>query len=266
MKTTLRILILSLLLAAASLALPVPSYFQAESAAGKVSVLFIGNSLTFINDIDKLVDGLGRAQHPPLFVRSALYPGVTLEWQLSNPETLGLINSRTWDVIVLQEQSTRSLEEQKESFRSLELLKPIVAGRAKRAIIYSISSGEWNGSQQESVDRFFACAAKKLGYQLAPVSEVRRLAASMTKGLTIYEPDNHHPGPAGAALAAEVFIAEIYDRQTIDIRQNYALPPGRVYELFKPSTRELISRAQAAELQTGLKNVKLAELANCTPG
>ena len=76
----------------------------ARSGRSGVRVLFVGNSLTFKNDLPELVHRLGGAR-TPIFAGSFTAPGWQL-WQFAGDRGLErLLHDVHWDVVVLQEQS-----------------------------------------------------------------------------------------------------------------------------------------------------------------
>ena len=72
-----------------------------------LSVLWLGNSYTFRNDVPALVTQLAAADG--LTVLHDVHAESSWSWELhsSSAETLAKIRARQWDVVVLQEQSTR---------------------------------------------------------------------------------------------------------------------------------------------------------------
>lgn len=70
-----------------------------------LSVLFIGNSYTFVNDLPATVSKLSQSLGNTLDYGMAATGGYTLQQNASNPDTIAKIKSKKWDCVVLQEQS-----------------------------------------------------------------------------------------------------------------------------------------------------------------
>ena len=71
------------------------------------SVLFVGNSYTFDNDLPQTVAALAVAHGCPYQIDQATVPGASFESHLADSATLNKIESQAWDVVVLQNQSQR---------------------------------------------------------------------------------------------------------------------------------------------------------------
>jgi hypothetical protein len=76
----------------------------ARSDRHGLRVLFVGNSLTFENDLPELVHRLGGSRRP-IFAGSFTAPGWQLEQFAGDHGLDRLLGSVAWDVVVLQEQS-----------------------------------------------------------------------------------------------------------------------------------------------------------------
>ena len=71
----------------------------------KVSVLFIGNSYTYVNNLSLLVDSIVTAGGDTLDWDVSALGGYTLKMHAADVNTIAKINQQQWDYVVLQEQS-----------------------------------------------------------------------------------------------------------------------------------------------------------------
>ena len=76
----------------------------ARSSRDGVRVLFVGNSLTFKNDLPELVHRLG-GRRTPIYAGSFTAPGWELRQFAGDYQFDRLLKEVRWDVVVLQEQS-----------------------------------------------------------------------------------------------------------------------------------------------------------------
>jgi hypothetical protein len=108
-QTFTRIGVLALILVGLLVASARPAQPQTKPTDG-VQVLFIGNSLTYVNDLPKMTVELAKAggQRPLLYERETP-GGCTLEKHWKDGKALAKIQSRKWDYVVLQEYSTGPL-------------------------------------------------------------------------------------------------------------------------------------------------------------
>ena len=70
-----------------------------------LSVLFLGNSYTAVNNVPQLVTSLANSAGKTLIVDANTPGGYTISGHLSNAASVDKIKQRTWDYIVIQEQS-----------------------------------------------------------------------------------------------------------------------------------------------------------------
>ena len=97
----------------------------------QLSVLWLGNSYTFRNDVPSLVSQLAAADG--LSLLHDVHAESSWSWELhsSSAETLAKIRSRQWDVVVLQEQSTRPAYDKEQVCRDTVPYLQILAGQIR---------------------------------------------------------------------------------------------------------------------------------------
>ena len=214
---TLRVSLLTIALICAVGFLPLPNSWRewlrdrSEQTEQCKNVLFIGNSLTFMYDMPGIVADLSHTLAPQMQICPfrETYPGVTLQWHFEQGQARARLQERTWDYVVIQEQSGRSFEEPDEMERWIRLAAEEVHAVHATALLYSISSQEWGPQAQELLDQRMQKIAAESASTLVPVNYVWQLALRANPSARIYGSDHHHPGPFGAYLAAALFVKAI---------------------------------------------------------
>jgi hypothetical protein len=84
---------------------------------GALRVLFVGNSLTYTNDLPGVVAAFGAAAEEPLVVETVAFPNASLENHWYGGEAREALASARWDVVVLQ-QGPSSLPENQAHLRT----------------------------------------------------------------------------------------------------------------------------------------------------
>ena len=79
-------------------------------------VLFIGNSLTYTNDLPAMVRVMGESAGTPLVTGMVAEPGMSLEDHWSRGGARAAVASGRWDVVVLQ-QGPSALPSSRENLR-----------------------------------------------------------------------------------------------------------------------------------------------------
>lgn len=72
-------------------------------------VLFIGNSLTYYHDMPAMLQEMLREKHSAINIHQITEPGVSLYNHLNSENTIKKLNSQSWDFVVLQEGTVRTL-------------------------------------------------------------------------------------------------------------------------------------------------------------
>jgi hypothetical protein len=74
-------------------------------SATNISILFIGNSFTKMNNFYQMVSDIGAQLGDTIYTEFSAFDSWTLEKHFFTQETIDKINSQCWDYIILQEQS-----------------------------------------------------------------------------------------------------------------------------------------------------------------
>jgi hypothetical protein len=226
-------------------------FVQLASAQNQVKkVLFLGNSYTFANDLPLLVAGLADSNGDSLIYDANTPGGYTLGWEpiahATNPESLGLISSGSWDYVVLQEQSqTPAIPALRDScmFPGANILNDSVkqANPCSHLLFYLTWGRRFGGTQcftpnycstdftdfdhmQDSLTVAYKMISDSLNATVAPVGEAWRYVLSNTSML-LHSSDNSHPNLNGSYLAACVFYATIFKQPSSGLPFTAGLDP-----------------------------------------
>jgi hypothetical protein len=192
----------------------------ARSNRSGVRVLFVGNSLTFRNDLPEMVHRLGGAR-TPIFAGSFTAPGWQLRQFAGDHGLDRLLREVHWDVVVLQEQSqvpSFPADDRAREFTPYvkQLADKIRADGAQPLLFVTwahrtgdrrnVSRDTYAAMQQRIVDGY-ADAARASASALAPVGVAWGNALTRRPQLALWSSDGTHPSRAGSYLAACVFYA-----------------------------------------------------------
>lgn len=217
------------------------------TGAEERSILFIGNSLTFVNNLPATLAGLAEAGGAgPLIHEQVTVGGATLAKHWRTGTALERIRSRRWTWVVLQEQSVGTYADP-ESFNThaRRFIEAIVAN-GSQPVLYATWSRLGEIATQDSITAAYAEAARPHGV-LIPVGEAFRSYRAGHGDGSLFT-DNRHPNPAGTYLAACCFY-----------RVLFSADPCRL-----PAGAGKLAAEQRSELQT-LARDTIALSANATP-
>lgn len=179
-----------------------------EIGDADVRVLFVGNSLTYVNDLPGMVQALADAQGRSFAHGTVAYPNFNLEdhWLWGIGEIIAV---EAPDVVVMQ-QGPSSLPENQVHLRSwTEQLAPVIRQAGGEPALLMV----W-----PSVDRLFAFDAVRDSYAGAasavngifiPAGEAWRAAWRLDPELPLFSSDGFHPSLQGSFVAALTTYARL---------------------------------------------------------
>jgi hypothetical protein len=214
--------------AAAALALFLGCGSSVDPAAGTLRVLFIGNSLTYVNDMPATVAALAESTAGDLRieVRDVSNPNYALEDHWSDPRTVDALNEGGWDVVVLQ-QGPSSLPENQVNLRELATLfaDRIRSLGSARPALYMVWPDVTRLSFFDDVSQSYRNAAEAADAGLYPAGEAWRAAWNEDASLRLYGDDGYHPSVLGSYLAALTIYRGLTQRSVIGLPAPAGIPP-----------------------------------------
>jgi hypothetical protein len=193
------------------------------------AVFFVGNSLTYYNDMPFMIAAFAEAEgQERLVIGSLLIPDYSLEDLWRDGRAQDQLLQGGWDVVVLQQGPSSTIENQAHlqewSGRWADLANSVGA----RPALYMV----WpESSRQEAFDdvsQSYRDAAAAADALLFPVGEAWRAAWRMDPSAPLYGPDGFHPSIEGSYLAALVMYQQLYDRSPVGLPNSIELPIGPV--------------------------------------
>lgn len=215
-----------------------------STPAGAPRVLFVGNSLTYFNDLPGTLAALGRAAGEPIVVASVTRPGYALIDHLVAPTASGALDSirgARWTYVVLQQGPTSRLVDRDSLVLATRQLAPDIRSAGARPALYMVWPAERDSGNVDRVRESFRSAACAVDGELWPVGSAWRAARRADPSVELYGPDRFHPSPLGTYLAALVMYERITGR---DARQ--LAPRAVVGDVILPATSSMVRLLQGA--------------------
>lgn len=215
---------------AASDALPM------AAAPGGLRVLFIGNSLTYVNNLPATLRALAAAQPAPVRIVTATYaaPGGTVAERWKDGHAAAALRSGKWDAVVLQERGgllacmvdaeQRSQAECRASERAHKQFSALA--RASGARTWLLATWGPDETWQLKLDRAIRQLASRSSAQVIPAGSTLRSYAMRHPQPPTF-PDKVHPSlPATLIMAAQLYRAIVgSDAQARDVTIDFPLLP-----------------------------------------
>ncbi len=205
-RTLLRAAVISLLLALPSCGSETTTI---EPDSEGLRVLFIGNSLTYTNDLPGMLDWmLDQADVAVGEIETVAFPNFGLEdhWGLGSAR--GRISEGDFDVVVLQ-QGPSATEGRPSLLEYSQLFADEIVAAGGKPALYMVWPSEARFFDFDGVSDSYATAAEQVDGLLFPAGEAWRAAWAQDPDLALYGGDGFHPSELGTYLAALVMFAQL---------------------------------------------------------
>jgi len=217
-------------------------------------VLFIGNSLTYVNDVPALVAAMAESAGEPAPVcRSVVAGGFSLEDHWDRGEALRAIERESWDFVVLQQGPSASEEGRTLLLRYARRFAPAIRRAGAKPALYMVWPSTSRHQDFSGVSDSYRIAAADVGGLLLPAGDAWRIVERTRPKLALYSSDGLHPTAAGSYLAAAVIYARLYGRSPLGLPARLAPRPGVPVDLPADDARALQEAAGEAAAAGGAK-------------
>ncbi len=229
---------------AALVASPPPA---AAGDAAPLRVLFVGNSLTFYNDLPSLVEDLSRAAgvERPVDAEMIARGGDSFYSHTERRDDdapLAVIARGGWDVVVLQENGRMAARGGVDSFPFASRLVRGARAAGATPMFYMTWAYRDRPETLAGIRETYGNLGSRLEVEVAPVGEAWRLAREQAPGVELFAGDGVHPSPEGSYLAACVIFATLYDRSPEGLPAADPQTARRLQQIARQATREAGSR------------------------
>jgi hypothetical protein len=173
-------------------------------------ILFIGNSLTYVNDLPSLVQHLGRSNSAlAVSVSSVAFPNFSLVDHWDRGDALRAIEDGPWDVVVLQQGPSALPESRAVLVEYAGKFAAEIRRVGARPAIYMVWPGLDRIDVWEAVTQSYAAAARAIDGVLLPGGEAIRAAYVADRGIALFQGDGFHPALAGSWAVALTMYARL---------------------------------------------------------
>jgi hypothetical protein len=208
-------------------------------------LLFIGNSLTYENDLPSLVQQLGRSDPArPVTVSSVAFAGYSLEDHWNRGDALEAIKRGGWDLVILQQGPSARPESRTNLIEWTTRFATEIRRAGARPAVYMVWPPLDRASDWDAVTASYAAAAAATDALLLPAGEALRSAYRANPGLPLFQGDGFHPSVLGSSGAAVVIYAAAANASPVGLiarAGGTALPPSQVAAL-EAAAEEAITR------------------------
>jgi len=212
--------------------------------AGAVRVLFVGNSLTYANNLPKTVADLAsRGGLPGCYCISVAYPDYALGDHYLLGDALREIDENEYDFVVMQQGPSALPESRIDLVQWATAFADYMATRGGTPVMYSVWPSKTRSFDFPNVRDSYRAAADAAHGVVAPAGEAWQKAWAVDPTLPLYANDDFHPSPMGTYLAALVVVQRIYGRSPVGIEDTAHV--AGIHQSWPPATVHLLQQAAA---------------------
>lgn len=185
-----------------------------------LKILYIGNSLTYTNDLPALVEEIGRQDGKKIISKSIALPDYSLEDHWNQGHAQDEIEKGAYDLVILQQGPSALPESQVLLIDHAKRFAKICREHDARMALYMVWPSRSRSFDLNNVILSYAKAAEKTGALLCPVGIAWKNVWQVNPGVSLYGPDGFHPGMDGTVLAAMTIYAAIAEKKDLDFLQH----------------------------------------------
>ena len=214
------------------------------------SVLFLGNSYTYVNDLPRMVSDLATSAEDTMFYDSHTEGGATFYSHSINTISKNKIKTGHWDMVVLQGQSLEmfcDFSSIANPFPYAIVLDSLIheSNPCAETMFYR-TWGRKNGISSYSylvmdsmIHVNYMRVADTLDAIVSPVGEVWKYIRQHYPTIELYDPDESHPSLAGTYATACCFYSAIFRGNPMFCTYNPGLDPAMAMNI-RTAAREVV--------------------------
>ena len=192
----------------------------------KKTILFVGNSYTFYNDMPTAIFAVMAEKAGKAFEVTAVTRGGYCLTQFADPENeegkrlREVIRGKHYDYVVLQDQSCQAIVNPTAFEAGIGAMKELLQAHTEQFVLYA-TWGRKPGSDKleelgltseqmtAQLDVAYTRAGEQFGMQVAHVGKAFAAYLTQHPDAELYNPDKSHPSLLGSEIAAETILTEI---------------------------------------------------------
>ena len=197
--------------------------------SASIKVLFIGNSITYYNDMPVIFKKMAAASGKDVIVNAWVRGGVILGYFAQNAKAAQIINQKKWDYVILQDGDYHIIYpgDHPRLASAVNFLKDLILkNNPDTKILFHLLHALKDGLTHDNVHYDYDAFTKKIidgteaftrlvDLQIAPVGMAWNEMVLNQPGIALYDPDKMHPAYAGSYLIACVYFSAIFQETCV---------------------------------------------------
>ncbi len=191
-----------------------------------LNILFIGNSLTYTNDLPNMLGALiDSAAQGPVDVRWKTEPNLGLQDHWFGDEVRPMIEGGGWDFVIMQ-QGPSATEGRPSLLEYSKRFGEIIRESGAKPALYMVWPADDRSFDWDAVRASYAMAADSAGGVFLPAGEGWRVAWEADSTLPFYSADGFHPTVLGTYMAALVIFEQLTGETPVGLPDKFRMKSG----------------------------------------
>ena len=174
-----------------------------------MNILFIGNSFTQRNNLPGLLAEMAAARDVHMEHELISAGGASLRTHWNAGRAAKQIATGAYDYVVLQEQSTLPVKNEKRMAENVRLFDEAIKQAGSKTALYMTWARQHAPEAQQAITDAYNSIGDEVGAIVVPVGLVWKKFLAEHDRPVLYDRDQSHPALAGSYLAACVFLAAL---------------------------------------------------------
>lgn len=218
-----------------------------SSSLDRLRVLFIGNSLTYANDLPGIIQALAEAsRQPPLVYQSVAFPDFSLEDHWNRKDAHRALLKSRWDYVVMQQGPSASSEGRALLLDYTRRFAAEIHRAGGKPALYMVWPFASRMQDFKGVSESYRQAAETVDGLVFPVGEAWLIAWRMNPEIKLYSEDGFHPSMAASYLAALVIYEQLYHQLVVGLPAKLKLRSGAKIDILAEEALQLQEAAKEA--------------------
>jgi hypothetical protein len=182
----------------------------AKAADTTRTILFVGNSLTYTNDLPSMVVELAGQKGITVKTEMLAFPNYALEDHWNDGRMEDMIGEKKYDFVIVQQGPSSQEEGRLMLLDYGKRIKEVCAKNNSQLVFFTVWPAYANFQNFDNVIKNYSSAATATNSLLCPVGAAWKKYIADTGDLSYYGPDQFHPSEKGSRVAAAIIVDTLF--------------------------------------------------------
>ena len=188
-------------------------FFQLSTQAQQI--LFVGNSLTYTNNMPKMLEYIGKQQGITIKTKSLCFPNYAIIDHINDGKLQKLLAKKQFDYLVIQQGPSSQVEGRRMLIQDGAIIRALCEQYNTKLGYFMVWPSVRYYHTFDKVIENHKFAAKQNDAFLLPVGNIWKEYNTYKDKESLYSLDNFHPSTAGSFIAALTIFHQLYPTKNL---------------------------------------------------